>query len=309
MWINRRMRFGVLAALLTAGATLAGAQTPQLRGAAMIDCEGLPCVDVTVSGGKHLKMLIDTGNVNSILDTEVAKSLGLTVLPVNGRDGKPIEGFGQTKLAEVKMGDAELGDLKVLVLDITAEVKQKHMPAADGTLAYTAFKDRLLELDYAGKQVRTSEVLAAAIPCPGYCGELTTPTFGKQGPPILVATGFSINEKPVTAQIDTMFTGTMLIFPTAVEKLGLGAEAKSEKARDFSYTDGGVKMMEAESKQEAFGPQVVMKKAPVYFATAGVHVPDGMFDATVGHEMFRNGALSLDFHDMKVWLTEKSGGG
>jgi len=179
---------------LAANAGLATAQTPVLRGTAMIECDGLPCVDVTLSGGKHLRMLIDTGNVYSVLDTAVAAQLGLTVAPVHDGDGKPIAGMGKTSLTDVKMGEAELGNVTMLVADLSTYIKGKQMPAADGTLSYTAFKDRVLELDYVGKQVRTSSVLSAAVPCPGYCGELTTPTFGKQGPPIVVATGFSINE-------------------------------------------------------------------------------------------------------------------
>lgn len=109
------------------------------------------------------------------------------------------------------------------------------MPAADGTLAYTAFRDRVLELDYVRRTVRISEPLKAELACPGVCGTITTPTFGKQGPPIVVSTGFSVNAKPVTAQIDTLFTGSMLIYPTSVEKLGLAEAARTTK-KEFSST-------------------------------------------------------------------------
>jgi Aspartyl protease len=292
----------LLAFFLAVGLSSAIAQTPELRGTAMLNCSGLPCVDVTLGSGKHLRMLIDTGNVNSLLDTALATEAGLAISPAHGADGKPLPGYGFTVLAGVKLGDASLGDLRVLVLDLASHIKRDRVPAADGALAYTAFKDRLLELDYTRRTVHVTDRLETELPCPGFCGKLTTPTFGKNGPPIVVTTGFLLNAQPVTAQVDTLFSGTMLVYPGSVQKLGLDEEAKTTKKRFFNYTDDGVDMLEAQSKQEAFGELVLGKSAPVYFTTPSVHLPDDMFDATVGHELFQHSVLSLDFHGMKLWI-------
>ena len=270
----------------------------------MLDCSGLPCVEVTLASGKRLRLMVDTGNVNSVLDTAVAKEAGLLVTPIIGNDGKPVAGYGRSVLAGLKLGDASLGDVKVLVMDVAGYVKRNRMPAADGTLAYTAFKDRILELDYLRRTVRVSEPLRAELPCPGFCGKLTTPTFGREGPPIVVSTGFSVNGKPITAQIDTLFGGTMLIYPTSVEKLSLTEPAQSTRKKFFNYTDDGVEMLEAQSKIEAFGNRGLREGAPLYFTTPAVHLPDGMFDATVGHALFQHSVLSLDFHDMNLWMTD-----
>ena len=78
----------VLAFFLATSLSSAIAQTPDLRGTAMLNCSGLPCVDVTLGSGKHLRMLIDTGNVNSLLDTAVANEAGLAISPAHGADGK-----------------------------------------------------------------------------------------------------------------------------------------------------------------------------------------------------------------------------
>lgn len=37
-----------------------------------------------------------------------------------------------------------------------------------------------------------------------------------------------------------------------------------------------------------------------------VHLPDELFDATVGHALFEHSVLSLDFHDMRLWMTQES---
>lgn len=292
----------LLAFFLATCTSMVIAQTSNLHGTAMLNCSGLPCIDATLASGKHLRLLIDTGNVNSLVDTAFAKEAGLAISPALGADRKPLAGYGIAVLPGLKLGDVSLGDLKVLVLDMASYIKRDRMPAADGALAYTAFKDRLLELDYTRRTVHMTERLETDLPCPGFCGKLTTPTFGKNGPPIVVTTGFLVNAHPVTAQVDTLFSGTMLIYPGSVEKLGLHEEAKTTKKRFFNYTDDGVDMLEAQSKQQTFGELVLARSAPLYFTTPSVHLPDDMFDATVGHELFQHSVLSLDFHGMKLWI-------
>jgi len=298
----RFFRFWVIVSLVLVAGSYAGAQMPELHGGAMLDCAGLPCVDVTLASGKHLKMLIDTGDTSSILDAQVAKDLGLDVLPVKGANGKEIPGYGRTVLSGLKVGDAGLGDLKVLVMNVATPMAKDQMPKADGFLAYTAFKSRVLEMDYVTRKVRFSEVLTSGVACPGQCGELTTPTFGKQGSPILVGTGFSVNGKAITAQIDSLFSGTLLIYPTSVEKLGLVEEAKSTTKERIKYTDGGVDMMTSSAASEAFEGRVLAKDATVYFAGPEVHLPDGMFDGTVGHALLEHSVVVMDLKGMRVWM-------
>jgi hypothetical protein len=281
----------------------AHAQAPSLQGAAMLECSGLPCVEIVTAQGKHLRMLMDTGDSESILDTAVAKEMGLATNPVNGADGKPVEGYSQAQLNGVALGDAALGNVKVLVTDIATYIKQDRMPNCDGTLAYTVFKDRILELDYKKKTVRTSAAITADLKCPGFCGDLTYPTFGQKGPHVLVATGFTVNRQPLTAQIDTLYSGTLLVFPPSVAKLGLTSQSSSAIKEFFPYTDGGVDMMKAQVENEAFGSRVLATQPPVFFATPAVHLPDGMFDGTVGHALFKDVVLTLDLHANHVWIS------
>jgi hypothetical protein len=279
----------------------APAQMPTLRGGAMLECSGLPCIDVVV-GGRHLRMLIDTGNVNSILDAGVAQAVGLSTTPVKGSDGKPIPGFSRATLPQVVIGEASLGQVRMLVMDIATYIKRDRMPACDGTLAYTAFSNRILQMDYKSKTVRFSDELTHNITCPGFCGDLSYPTFGKNGPPIVVSTGFNINARELTVQIDTLFSGAMLVYPTAVEKLGLAAESQSSKKQFFPYTDDGVEMIRAEAESEGFGPTVLARRTAIFFATPSVHLPDGMFDGTVGHALFQGKVLTLDLHGNHMWI-------
>lgn len=293
------VRFALIACVLL---PCAYAETPVLKGGPMLDCSGLPCVEIVTAGGKHLRMLVDTGNAASLLDAAVAKELGLEVTPVKGADGKLVEGYARGVLAGAMLGSASLGDVKVLVIDLASYIKKDRIPASDGTLSYTVFKDRFLELDYKNKTVRVSEPLTVNVPCPGFCGDITNPTFGKHGPPIVVTTGFTVNGQSVTVQIDTLFSGTLLVYPPSVARLGLTREGESSKKQFFKYTDGGVDMVESEAATEGFGARVLSRDAPLFFATAQVHQPDGMFDGTVGHALFQGRVLTLDLHSNHAWL-------
>lgn len=158
-----------------------------------------------------------------------------------------------------------------------------------------------MELDYRTHQLRVSAPLTVPVTCPGKCGTVQYITFGKQGPPIVVVSGFTINSKAVSAQLDTLFSGAMLIYPNAVDGLGLKTISASTQKRRFPYTDGGVDMIEAVAKLEGFQGTTLSHNMPVYFVTPGVHAPDGLFDATVGIELLSHCKVTINFHDN--WIT------
>jgi hypothetical protein len=169
------------------------AKAPAMPGGKMLRCSGLPCIELHIAGGKILTMLIDTGNVNSVLETSKATQLGLNLSPVTGADGKPVPGYSAATLTSVYAGDAPLGDIKVLVMDINADIDKGTFPKADGTLAYTALKDKLLGLDYVRRTIAVSPAPKEGLSCANRCGVISNPTFGKNGPPILATTGFTLN--------------------------------------------------------------------------------------------------------------------
>jgi hypothetical protein len=190
-------------------------------------------------------------------------------------------------------------------MDLSEMVSQKQMPHVAGTLAYPAFKNRIVELDFAAHKLRVSEILAAPVKCSGACDTISFVTFGKEGPPIVVADGFEINGEKVSAQVDTMYTGSLLVYTASIEKLSLSGASKTPDVRLFPLTDGGVSMKVADAQSEGFAGTILAKGgAKVYFPTEAVHEPDGLFDATVGLELFRHAVLTLNFHDMTIGVAK-----
>ena len=147
-------------------------------------CDGLPCVDAQV-GGKHLILGIDTGNPTSIIDLKAAKTLGLTIEPILGDDGKPMAQYQKATGTNIAIGDIEFKELRFLAVDLSASLKDGTLPHIDGTLAYGAFKDRIVQLDYPAGVLNLSQPLTASTKCPGTCGDISLITFGQHGPPIV----------------------------------------------------------------------------------------------------------------------------
>jgi hypothetical protein len=305
----RRMLMSIFCCLVLATLFVerAGAQHGGMKFAAevpLLDCNGLPCVEARMGTGPNLKMGIDTGNVDSVLDLSYAEAAGLkSTAPLPA--GAP-SGMFRTVIPSISVGSVKLTNVAALAMGLSDMIAQNQMPQVDGTLAYTAFKDRILEIDFVARKVRISEVLTAPVACSGSCDKISLIKFGNEGPPIVVADGFAINGKKVSAQIDTLYSGTLLVYTASIEKLQLGEAAKTTKSRDFPFTDGGVKMKEAPAEKEGFHGVVLSGPAPlVYFPTPDVHEPDGLFDATVGVELFYKAALTLNFHDMTVSVEKR----
>ena len=263
-------------------------------------CGGMVCIPVMLADGRSHVLLLDTGNVNSWLLADTARTLGLELEPIE-RDGKAVPGIFRLGAQTVSLqGKAFSGKFLALGREQTGELPAE----VEGALAYTVFKDKVLEVDYPHRTVRVHDPQTQSATPSG--SELKLITFGKEGPPIVVGGGFSVGGRAVSAQIDTCYTGTLLVYDQAIPELGLEGAAAHGRVKYFPYTDGGVNMNEATVGSVAFGRyELARRPARVYFSAAGtnpVHQPDGLFEATVGNELFAHSVLTLDFHSMKIYV-------
>jgi hypothetical protein len=265
----------------------------------LLDCDGTPCVEVRIGDGAPIKMGIDTGDAASVMDNRVAQAAGLKAVGTMP-NGAPA-GMFRTAVAVLHIGDLTFDNAPFLAMDFTEWLAKHEVPQEAGTLSYTLFKDRMVRLDFPGHKMCISEIVKVPLACSDTCAKFSLITFGKKGPPIVVAEGFEINGTPVTAQVDSMYTGSLLVYGASIEKLGLAEAAAATHTRFFQFTDGGVTEKEAPAAKESFKGVALGSAEPmVYFPTPGVHEPDTLFDATVGLELFRDAVLILDFHDMTI---------
>src|SRR5580698_4956827 len=263
----------------------------------LLDCKGTPCIEVRIGDDNTpVKFVIDTGNVESVVDTKLMKSADLKPLHPPMPGGAPMEMI-PTQIPSLHIGSMAMPQVSAFGMDLTEMINQNQMPDVAGSLAYTAFKDRIIQFDFVASKFRISDILTKPVKCFGKCDTISLITFGKDGPPIVVADGFTINTQRVSAQLDTMYTGSMLIYTASIDRLSLNGAN--------STTDGRAAMRVADASEEGFQDITLAKEgAKVYFPTEAVHEPDGLFDATVGLELFRDSILTLDFHDMTLSLSK-----
>ena len=283
---------------------------PRMVEIPLLDCSGLPCVEMTAGSGKTFKLAVDTGEVNSYLDTKTAQMLGLDLKPLKGSGDSGAAQVQTTVVPGAKLGDLPMGDFPFMVLDTSQSDKPGEKPQpfpADGALTYRAFQNRLLQIDYTHHMVRISEPQDAAQPCPHACSDLLVKHVGAYGPPTITAAGFSINGQPVDAQIDTLFTGTMLVYPEAVQKLGLKKAAKTKHKELFPYVESGIKLGRFDSAAVNFHDAPVAPDAPLYFFTADDRPPAVPFDVTIGSGLLSHATVTFDFKGMHLWIDGNEG--
>lgn len=278
----------------------AGAASGSPRFAATVpfdDCAGLICFQASVDGGPPRTLVLDTGDIESMMLTDAAKAMGWQPRPVL-RNGKPITDFQDGGRHVLALGKTRL-TIHFAVAG-PASFGPARLPA-DGTLAYPAFKDRVLQIDYPHHLLRISAPVAATAPAGPAPGTLQLITFGHHGPPIVIGAPFTVDGRPVRAQIDTMYTGTMVIYDAALAGLGLH---KQGTPKLFEFTDGGVEMLASTAQSLGFaGHRLLGSNPTVYFAGSGrdpVHQPDGLFEATAGNPLFAHSVVTLDFHAMTL---------
>jgi hypothetical protein len=261
------------------------------------DCDGLICIDVVLDGAKPRTLMLDTGNAHSTVITDVARELGWSLEPLQ-RDGKPVPGIYRGGEHRTALGGVEAKtNFFVFDRDLLGEYK----PPVDGSITYDFFKDRILQIDYPAHRLRISDIVTTPVAeHASKPGTLKLITFGEHGPPIVVGAPFTVNGKRLRAQIDTCYTGTLLVYDSAVAKLDLTKQGKPELVR---YTDGGVNMLAALAQSIGFGTQIIAKNPTLYFVGEGknpVHQPDGLFEGTVGNALFAHSIVTLDFHAMTL---------
>jgi hypothetical protein len=296
--LSRLPLFAFVAALSSSGSASAAAPA-FVADVAFKPCDGLICFDASLDGAPARTLMLDTGNAHSTLIADVARELQWTLQPAE-RGGSAVGGIFLGGEHRVGLGGAS-GPESFYVFE--RAMLGIYQPPVDGSLSYDFFKDRVLEIDYPHHRIRFTNPITTPAPADKAegAGSLRLIAFGERGPPVVVGSPFTVNGKSVRAQIDTVFTGTLLIYDSALDTLGLQKEGAAEL---FTYTAGGVELLAGRSDSIGFGKRGLVGGAhTLYYVGAGknpVHQPDGMFDATVGNALFAHCVVTLDFHAMTL---------
>src|SRR5580698_10804414 len=84
----------------------------------LLDCKGTPCIEARINDGASLKFVIDTGNVDSVLDTKIMKAADLQPLHPPKPGGAPIE-LIPTRIPVLHIGSMALTQVIAAGMDLT----------------------------------------------------------------------------------------------------------------------------------------------------------------------------------------------
>jgi hypothetical protein len=263
-------------------------------------CDGIPCVDAMVGNGVQGRFIIDTGDEVSLVDNADANAIGFG--SGNLKNGQIVKAAHTA----VVLGGAQIPSAPFIALALGDYVRKGTMPHSRGSLTYTAFRERVIQFDFVRRRFRMSAPLTTSVACDGHCAKLDLIKFGKNGPPILVGEGFLADGKSVRAQIDTVYTGGLLIYSLSMKALGFAAPPSAPK-ESFPFTDDRVDVLRGAQADVRFG-NLALGHVPLYFPTPGVHEPDGYFEGTIGLVGLAGTVMTLDLHDQTIELERPATG-
>jgi hypothetical protein len=116
-----------------------------LASSPLLDCSGLPCVDVTAGGNTHFKMLVDTGNELSMEDKAKAEALGLELKSL--REDYPFQlESRRVTLVQISFRGAAVLPLSATKLHENANLRFVIPSEAEGSAVRLSPKQRPLQV-------------------------------------------------------------------------------------------------------------------------------------------------------------------
>jgi hypothetical protein len=214
--------------------------------------------------------------------------------------------------SRVQIGSVVLSDHFFVVdpksQESLGQIAREHFPGGEGGLALTVFGDRGFVLDLPHQRLRIDLEEHSQSVCPHGCGKLVTAYFGDIGRvPIVGTDSFSLNNRPVTAVIDPLYDGAVVLTKPVDGLVRLNVRDRPP-LRNAGNPTG--KMYHTErlfSLGEVFitfAGAGVCSSAPllrydVTFGTTGV-----AYDATIGRGVLSRIALAVDLRRMQIWVVD-----
>ena len=262
---------------------------------ALVDCGKLSCIDVGAPGGATLRMVLDTGNENTVLSQAAADRLHLASKPAQGADGKDIPNIGLTEPTVLDLGGVKLPVTPLLVAPLQTYTKALGAPV-DGVLSYAQLKGWIADLDFKTNRLHLTQ---DAVAKPRSILRARYVKYRSNAATVLVVDGLAIHGYPIRAQLDLAFEGGLLLFPNALGPVGL-SDTKPGAPVSMETYDDGAGLNRIDPPTIAFDRTKLPAGDNAFLAGADVHPPENDIQAVAGHTLFVGHRLVLDFINNQV---------
>ncbi len=300
-----KWRSGLFLLVLTCCVSLLG-QVPVPRQAVVeVPFEfvhGAIIVRATVNGDGPFWVMLDTGADPSVVELETAKSLGLKIA-ASGQQGSG-GGTSANLIYETSFPVLQLGGLTATNVDAVAMDLSKISSALgrpiSGVLGYSLLKRRIVQINYPDRKLR---FYTSAPPCAGaalsHHPKCTKLSFRYKDD--ILATGVSVDGKPVTANVDTGSNANFQLTPAAVEKLGLGGNMACAHASNSVGFNGNLKNREGTVGNVTVG-SISVSGPKVVFLGKGMGMDKQSWDLRIGSAFLKDFVVTLDYRHGQITL-------
>ena len=265
--------------------------------------QGVILLDVDYGGTRPVKVVLDTGDADSLLDLDAARAIGLP-LEVSQmksfQSGDNAVTFFKTDPPRARLGAAEFSGAGLIVMPSTAKnLLDDSGIRCEGTLGYECFKGRVVQIDYPERKLRLFNAAPKGDPHAAAEGAdlpIQWRQYDSSSPPLITTDQLRIGDHAIPAQIDTCFAHTLILFTTKLPWL----ETLPTSALEAVHYEEATLQPATVPAPIALGNLSFKTNPAAYLARADAHVPETDIAAVIGNRFFQGGVLTLDFRAARL---------
>jgi predicted aspartyl protease len=273
----------------------------------LLKTDPLPLVSVRVNGSQEVTFFIDTGASEVTLDTEFARELGVPQFgSVQGTfSGGQNAEVQQGRIEALKVGDWTVRNLPVAMLPLRQLSQGLGAKRIDGVIGTTLFYHFLTTLDVPhGELVLRRKNATNLGQLTASLGKSVAVPFWIAGDHFMVAWGRVESLPPALLFVDTGLAGAGLKLAQSVIKRA-GIKLEQDKASIGAGAGGKLETVPYIVRQLSFGEVQEKNVAGLYDGPFPWENLYGFYLAgMVGHDFFKPYAMTFDFENMKIILSQ-----
>lgn len=263
--------------------------------------QGVVMLQVDFGGSRPARLVLDTGNPTTALDTEAAQEIGL---PLSDADKQTVgSGANATVYYRIKPPKFLLGATEFSAGHLAVAPVRKSLQAiglnCDGLLGYGALKDRVVQIDYPSRRLRFLNAAdAKAALARGQSFAISWKKYWSKSPDLVTVDDVQVDGHRLCAQVDTALRFSAVLFSTKLTWLrsepatGVATVRYEEADLPPARITGGL----------ALGDRRLGSDVTVYIAGADAHVPETDLSVILGTAFFQNTVLTLDFPGSRLMV-------
>ena len=259
-------------------------------------------LQVKVNDKGPFSMMLDTGTDPSAIDIATAKDIGLKIDPIGGRGsggGTSVNLMYQTELSLLEAGGLVARNVEAVAIDL-AKISQRIARPIHGILGHSLLNGRVVQIDYPKRVVR----FYSKSPFPKAANQVNTSkrtVLRFRYDDNVLIDEVTVNDKKMTANLDTGSDGTFNLTPAAVSYLGLSDEAsKGEVSTSVGY-NGVAENREGKLRNVTIGGISVDAPTVIFFGK-GTGRDKKMWGINVGNAFLKDFVVTIDYKSRLISL-------